>query len=176
MSVAADPIVALDAAYGDAAQAIAAASFADWSSPAILQLWSRRIDAPPAPYRPGRFYERELPLLVAALEDLTYAPSAIVIDGYVTLDAAGRPGLGAHLFEALGRRTPVVGVAKTPFRSADFAHPVRRGGAKNPLYVSAIGLDAELAARHVGAMAGQHRLPEHIKRVDKEARRALASP
>ncbi len=169
------PIVCLDAAYGEGAQSVAAVVFSDWPSPGCSRIWSERIDAPPAPYRPGRFFERELPLLLRALAALALRPGAVLIDGYVVLDAAGRPGLGAHLHTALGRRTPVVGAAKTAFRGAECALPVRRGGAKNPLYVSAIGIDPDDAARHVGAMAGQHRIPEHIKRVDREARRALAA-
>src|SRR5215469_7509367 len=48
-----------------------------------------------APYQPGEFYRRELPPLRAVL------PSArklalVVVDGYVDLDPAGRPGLGQH--------------------------------------------------------------------------------
>lgn len=168
------PIICLDAAYAEDAQAVAAVLFEDWPAPEALRAWSMRLRQAPAPYRPGRFFEREMPLLLRALDALP-PPRAVVIDGYVALDAAGRPGLGARLHRAIERRAPVIGVAKTPFRGDDFATRVWRGGAKNPLLVSAIGLDAAEAARHVGAMAGQHRLPEHIKRVDQEARRALAA-
>jgi deoxyribonuclease V len=55
-----------------------------------------------------------------------------------TLSPQGRPGLGAHLYDRIG--TPVVGVAKTAFRSATHAVAVRRGSATKPLYVTAAGM------------------------------------
>jgi deoxyribonuclease V len=48
-----------------------------------------------APYQPGEFYRRELPpirAVLAGVDDL----DLLIIDGYVTLDPGGRPGLGAH--------------------------------------------------------------------------------
>lgn len=69
------------------------------------------------PYQPGEFYRRELPCLLALLGQVAQAHTldAVVIDGYVTLDAGGRAGLGAYLFEALASQIPVIGVAKTAF-------------------------------------------------------------
>src|ERR1700743_3103125 len=58
---------------------------------------------------------RDLPVRRAAIpasEEL----AMIVIDGYVDLDPAGRPGLGAHVHTEYG--VPVIGVAKTPFATA----------------------------------------------------------
>ena len=46
-------------------------------------------------YEPGEFYRRELPALTAVLTGVT-GLSQLIIDGYVDLDASGRPGLGAH--------------------------------------------------------------------------------
>jgi deoxyribonuclease V len=62
-----------------------------------------------------------------------------------------------------------VGVAKTAFRSATHAAEVRRGGTR-PLYVTAAGLPLDDAAAMVAAMAGPHRLPDALRRVDKLAR------
>jgi deoxyribonuclease V len=123
-----------------------------------------------APYEPGAFYKRELPCL---LEVLGLAPGpldAVIVDGYVWLSRDGRPGLGARLFEALGGRTAVVGVAKTSFAGADFAAPVQRGASARPLYVTAAGMDANEAADRVREMAGAHRIPELLKRVDRLCR------
>jgi deoxyribonuclease V len=122
-----------------------------------------------APYRPGAFYERELPPLLAVVAMLDSPPDLLVVDGYVTLDPAGRPGLGAHAHEALG--VPVIGVAKTAFRGATHAVPVLRGGAQRPLFVTAVGLPVDEAAHMVRAMSGQHRLPEALRRVDMLSRR-----
>jgi deoxyribonuclease V len=121
-----------------------------------------------APYEPGRFFARELPALRAVLTDLG-ALALVVVDGYVDLDEHGRPGLGAHLHAEI--RVPVVGVAKTAFRGAGHAIPVHRGGAARPLYVTAAGLPAERAAALVEAMAGPHRMPDALRRVDALARR-----
>ena len=60
------------------------------------------------PYRPGRFYLRELPALRAVLEDLS-GLGLLVVDGYADLDPGGRPGLGAHAHAEFG--IPVIGVA-----------------------------------------------------------------
>jgi deoxyribonuclease V len=40
----------------------------------------------------------------------------IIVDGFVSL--GDKPGLGMHLWEALGRRVAVIGVAKSHFRFA----------------------------------------------------------
>lgn len=173
-----NPIICLDAAYAADAQSVAAVVFPDWPSEKVLDVWSERIEEPPEAYKPGRFFERELPLLVRALDQLapSVTPSTIVIDGYVVLDEAGRPGLGAHLYAAFDESVPVIGAAKTPFRGAEFAAHVRRGGARTPLYVSAIGVDLPAAAEKIRAMAGRHRIPDHLKRVDRAAREALDAP
>lgn len=121
-----------------------------------------------APYEPGRFVARELPAIRAVLADIGTL-DLVVVDGYVDLDAAGRPGLGAHLHAEIG--VPVVGVAKTAFRGATHAIPVHRGGAARPLYVTAAGLPATRAASLVAAMAGPHRTPDALRRVDALARR-----
>ena len=63
----------------------------------------------------------------------------------------------------------MIGVAKTAFAGAP-AVPVVRGDSARPLYVTAAGLDPQLAARHLAAMHGPHRLPTLLKRVDTLAR------
>jgi deoxyribonuclease V len=121
-----------------------------------------------APYEPGALYRRELPCITAVLE---FGPplELLVIDGYATLDPDGRPGLGAHAAEAF--RLPVIGVAKTPFRGATHAAEVVRGGGSRPLYVTtAGGVDLAEAAQMVSAMAGPHRIPAALARVDRLAR------
>jgi deoxyribonuclease V len=60
----------------------------------------------------------------------------------------------------------VIGVAKTAFRNATHAAVVHRGAAKRPLYVTATGVTVEQAAGLVAAMAGPHRLPDALRRVN----------
>ena len=119
-----------------------------------------------APYEPGAFYRRELPPMLAVLRPVPV--ELVVVDGYVDLDPDGRPGLGARLHDALA--VPVIGVAKTAFRSATHAVPVTRGTAIKPLYVTAAGLTRHRAAELVAAMAGPHRMPDALRRVDRLSR------
>jgi deoxyribonuclease V len=129
---------------------------------------------PQKAYAPGEFYRRELPLLLAILKKLPAPPETILVDGYVWLDANGRRGLGAHLFEALDQQTPVVGVAKTRFAGADkWAERVLRGRSSKPLYVTAAGVGADAAAAGVRSMHGAHRIPMLVALADRLARDAV---
>ena len=124
------------------------------------------VDAVPA-YRAGFLFERELPAIRAALA-ATAPVDLLVVDSYVDLDPEGRPGLGAHVHAEIGK--PVIGVAKTAFRSATHAVPVVRGTGARPLYVTAAGIPVGDAAALVSAMAGAHRIPDALRRVDRLAR------
>ena len=108
------------------------------------------------PYRPGQFYLRELPPLRAVLDGLSRL-GLLVVDGYADLDPGGRPGLGAHAHAESG--IPVIGVAKSRFRTATHAVPVVRGSSVRPLYVTAAGIPSADAADLVRRMAGRYRLP-----------------
>ncbi|WP_123812801.1 endonuclease V [Myceligenerans xiligouense] len=114
-----------------------------------------------AEYRPGNFYERELPPLRALLS--RSGPDQLdilIVDGYVTLDPDGRSGLGAYV-HAEGLAPIVIGVAKTPFHAANHAVEVPRGtSSTRPLYVTAAGMPTGDAAHLVRNMAGDARLPE----------------
>ncbi len=139
-----------------------------WESPEATRAWTTEV-SPIAPYEPGRFYLRELPCLLAVLEA---APRLqhIVIDGYVWLDEARRPGLGAHLHEALRRAVPIVGIAKTAFRGSPMAIAVDRPGSRRPLFVTSAGIDARDAAERVRRMHGPFRIPTLLRHVDHLAR------
>ncbi|MEV4621231.1 endonuclease V [Asanoa sp. NPDC049573] len=155
---------AVDVHYPDEGGARAALVVAD--DPLFATIVEERVavvDAVPA-YRPGFFFERELPAIRAVLAPV----DLLVIDGYVDLDPAGRPGLGARVHAEIGK--PVIGVAKTAFRSATHAVPVVRGTGARPLYVTAAGLPVGDAAALVSAMAGPHRIPDALRRVDRLAR------
>jgi deoxyribonuclease V len=120
-----------------------------------------------AAYRPGNFFERELPAIRAVLSR-TGPLGLLVVDGYVDLDPDGRPGLGAHVHAELG--LPVIGVAKSNFRTATHAVPVRRGASARPLYVTAAGLCPQRAADLVAGMHGDARIPTALRAVDGLAR------
>lgn len=120
-----------------------------------------------AAYEPGSFFRRELPAIRAVLATGGVL-DLIIVDGYVDLDPDGRPGVGAWLHKEIG--IPVVGVAKTSFQSATHAAHVYRGIATRPLYVTAAGLTVDEAAALVAGMAGPHRLPTALRRVDHLSR------
>jgi len=123
-----------------------------------------------ARYEPGQFYRRELPALTALLERVTEKPQVVVIDGYVWLGNDSSPGLGAYLYEALGRTTGVIGVAKTLFREGPAVRAITRGTSLRPLYVSAAGLDLNEAAARVIELHGKFRIPTLLKKVDRVCR------
>jgi deoxyribonuclease V len=164
-------IVILDVDYGAAGSmgATAACVVAErWTDAVPIETLA--IPIPKVlPYTPGRFFERELPCLTAVIPRVVAPIDVLVIDGYVVLDAAGKPGLGAHLHAHYGGRHPVVGIAKSPYGDAGFATAVVRGGSKVPLFVTALGIDVEEAARQVAAMHGKHRLPTLVGWVDRLA-------
>jgi deoxyribonuclease V len=165
-------LAALDVSYRAAGAMASCVLFHGWSDPREAGTHIARIPDVAA-YEPGAFYRRELPCLLAVLGEVQAPLEAIVIDGYVWLSEDGRPGLGAHLFEALQRRTPVVGAAKTGFAGSSFAIPVLRGGSNRALFVTAAGVEPAVAAGWVGTMHGDHRIPTLLKRADRLCRDAV---
>ncbi|MEQ1811164.1 MAG: endonuclease V [Terricaulis sp.] len=168
-------LVAIDAAYGEARSAVSAVYFRDWGSEFTHVTSSFIREGEPPAYEPGAFYKRELPLLMEALDRAPMPVSAVVIDGYVWLSADSKPGLGARLYEALARRVPVIGVAKTAFRDDSWSETVRRGTSDVPLHVTSIGIDRADAARRIVGMSGEGRISKLVGLADRQARSALAS-
>jgi len=158
-------IACLDVAYHGLEANAAAVLFHSWDdSVGKREIVTSVVSA--ADYLPGQFYRRELPCLLALLALIEEPLETLIVDGYVWLGKDTRPGLGAHLYEALGRKTAVIGVAKSRFAGADGAVPVLRGGSNRPLQVTAAGLDVRVAARYVETMHGKHRIPTLLKRAD----------
>lgn len=156
---------ALDVDYRDDGSALAAAvGFARWGDPAPAEERTARVERV-APYEPGAFYRRELPCLRAVLDRVAGPVALVVVDGHAWLRAHDDPGLGARLWEALGRAVPVVGVAKQPF-AGGVALPLVRGASARPLWITAAGMDPAEALACVREMHGEHRLPTLLKRVD----------
>ncbi|CAM3220172.1 hypothetical protein DESA109040_03385 [Deinococcus saxicola] len=136
--------------------------FRGWTDAAPT--WELIVPVPQVqPYQPGEFYRRELPCLLALLEGAArlHTLDAVVIDGYVTLDAGGRTGLGAHLFAALNRQIPVIESANSSHRRGENGVsgfgpcPGRDAcGSLNPLFVTAAGTDVAQATAQTAWMAG----------------------
>lgn len=164
----------IDVGYGEREALAACVVARAWADAAPIEVAVTTIPEV-RPYTPGRFFERELPCVLAVLERLTTPVRTIVVDGYATLDRSGTLGLGGHLHAALGGVHPVVGVAKTAYRGSEHATPVLRGTSQRPLFVTAIDLPVELVAREVMRMHGKHRIPTLLGLVDHLAR-GLVSP
>lgn len=158
-------LIVTDVAYRDDVGCAAAVVADRWQAQFPLSVHAA-LRTPVAEYVPGNFRERELPCLMTVLDGLD--PEIVVVDGYAWLDADGRKGLGAWLHDELG--VPVVGVAKTAFHGSPHARHVLRGSSTAPLYVTAAGLDLDLAEEGVRAMHGPHRLPTLITLADRTAR------
>lgn len=162
--------LAVDVHYRDDGSAIAAGIlFPDWETDEIAREAVVAIPSVSA-YVPGRFFERELPCILALLDTLDETPATIVIDGYVTLGPEGRPGLGAHLFEALDRKTVIIGVAKNRFRDTPVSAELLRARSARPLYVTSAGIEQLTAKRLVASMHGAGRIPSLLAAADRLGR------
>lgn len=105
--------LALDVYYHpDDSATVAGLLFDDWESDQVAETLLKSIPEV-AEYEPGQFYKRELPCLLALIADVKPELETIVIDGYVTLGADLRPGLGTCLYQDLGEEIPIIGVAKS---------------------------------------------------------------
>ena len=165
-------LACVDVDYRRDGSAVAAClAFATWSTHEVAASYVTRIDRVSEPYQPGSLYRRELPCLLSVLTAAATAFEVVIVDAYVTLDTAGRPGLGARLHDALDG-TPVVGVAKTRFEEAAEALPVFRGASRVPLWISSAGMTVATAAENVRSMHGEHRIPTLLGMVDRLARKA----
>jgi deoxyribonuclease V len=165
-------IACVDVDYRDTHAIAACVLFRSWTDPVSSDEKVERL-SPIEPYIPGQFYRRELPCLLAVLRSVRDAIDTVVVDGYVWLKDEHSPGMGARLFEALGGRTPVIGVAKTRFLSSSIAAEVKRGGSLRPLYVTAAGINLASAATQIQGMHGDHRIPTMLKRVDRLCRETI---
>jgi len=146
--------------------------FDDWEAETptfIEEVWLDNIE----PYEPGSFYKRELPCILKVLEKTDLSSlSAIIVDGYVVLDDNGKKGLGAYLYEALGGKIPVIGVAKRSFhQNQKNVIEVKRGQSQNPLYVTSMGTDLQKAAENIKRMKGDYRMPTLLKLLDAKTRK-----
>ncbi len=168
-------LACIDVDYRENEALAAALTFEDWQDAQAGGRHTLRLPEV-APYVPGHFYQRELPCLLAILEALPRSPDLILIDGFVWLGDEKKPGLGGHLFRAIGERIPVVGVAKNPYAPAHPIREIHRGQSRKPLYVSAAGIHLDVAAENLRQMHGQHRLPTLLKAVDSLCRSGWSGP
>lgn len=163
--------IAIDVGYNDTQANSASISFNNWNDAIPLDTKKILINNI-ADYEPGKFYLRELPCILESLNqyDLNRVDT-IIVDGFVWLNSEKKPGLGAYLFEKLDRKIPIIGVAKRKFHGENiFMKTIERGESKNPLFITAEGIQVEKAADLIKNMHGDFRIPTLLKIVDQLSR------
>ena len=161
-------IAAIDILYRDDASANAGAViFTGFSDTKAYRTYTKDIPRV-EDYVPGQFYRRELPCIMAIYEMIEEKIDILIIDGYVNLGE--KPGLGMHLWKVLGGKKKVIGVAKKHFMGSN-AVRVFRGNSRQPLYITAAGMETSQAADLITKMHGKYRLPDLLKQADSLSRR-----
>lgn len=163
--------VAIDVLYHEDNSALAVGIlFKEWNSKDLDFSRTKKIDKV-APYVSGQFNKRELPCILELLNEFSIDEiECIVVDGFVWLGDPEVPGLGKYLYESLNKKIPIIGVAKNKHLSSPTYCEIYRGRSKNPLYVTAIGIDLETAKESILNMNGDNRIPSLLKKVDKISR------
>ncbi|MCL9807748.1 endonuclease V [Flavobacterium luminosum] len=75
--------------------------------------------------------------------------------------------MGGYVWELLGKKIPVIGVAKNTFHSnKSTVEALYRGDSNKPLYVSVLGMERAVAVTHLQNMHGDFRIPSILKVLD----------
>ncbi len=159
-------ILAVDVYYKENSATVGGVTFSECSSKKEDAVYKSRVERVEE-YVPGEFFKRELPPILHLLEEHALSPEIILIDGFVYLDGFGSPGLGKHLFDALGGKTAVIGVAKSRFATTPDETTVYRGQSRSALFVTSAGISLSDAKAFVESMHGSFRIPYMLKRADR---------
>ena len=164
-------IVAFDTYYYENSAKTVGIGFHNWTDNEVAIIKSEIIEGV-SDYEPGKFYKRELPCILSLLNKFEISGiMTIIVDGYTTIDNQGKNGLGGYLYESLDRKIPIVGVAKNRFKlNSKNAKEILRGNSSNPLFISALGIDLNLATEKIKSMHGDYRIPTILKMVDLQTK------
>jgi len=164
-------IIAFDTYYYSNKAKTVCLSFDHWEDNEPINVISEIIKGV-SDYEPGAFYKRELPCILSLLKQVDLSTvDCIVVDSFVLLSDEGKLGLGGYLYEALDKKIPIIGVAKSGFHSnKKNVAELLRGDSKKPLYISAIGVDLHEAYAKIGSMHGPYRMPTLLQVVDTETK------
>lgn len=163
--------IVIDVGYDGSSANAASLSFQNWNDHQPIKSHKNLIQNIEA-YEPGKFFKRELPCLLESLKNYDLKKvDTIIVDGFVWLNSDRKKGLGAYLFEALDEKIPIIGVAKRKFHGENiFMKTIERGESKNPLFITAEGIELQQAANLIMSMHGKFRIPTLLKEVDKLSR------
>ncbi len=161
-------ILAFDTYYFQDKAKTVCIAFSHWTDTEARHVFSE-IQNNNEPYTPGEFYKRELPCILSLLSKIPMLDevNTIVVDGFVYLDDRGKHGLGGHLYEALQKKVPVIGVAKRNFAMLEKnKHRLLRGSSSTPLFITSVGIDGDQATEFIKSMTGDYRIPKLLKLLD----------
>lgn len=158
--------LAVDVHYNNNSANVGGVTFDYWNDPEPAYEYIS-LTSNICKYKPGQFFERELPCILKLIGEHDLQPDCIIVDGYVFLDGHSKAGLGKYLFDALKSKIPIIGVAKTPFKGISDEFKVFRGKSEHPLFVTTIGITLKAAKANILAMHGCFRIPTLLKRVDR---------
>ncbi|MFC6268824.1 endonuclease V [Frigoriflavimonas asaccharolytica] len=160
-------ILLFDTYYFDSKAKTVCISFEDWAKEDQYEVLEETIEGIQE-YVSGEFYKRELPCILSLIKGIDLNKvTLIIIDGFVYLDDHQKKGLGAYLYENLDRKIPIIGVAKRDFFAIEnLREKIYRGGSQNPLFITSIGIDLDIASKLIKDMKGEYRIPTLLKTVD----------
>ena len=165
--------LAIDVHFGGEGARAAAVAFDAWDSPEATRTYTSQV-----PHiekaRPGELDLRGLPCIIQLLREHALEPDLVLIDGFVDLDAKETPGLGRHLYHALGGRAAVIGVSKSSNPALPPQFEVFREAEARPLLVTSVGINIGAAKAGLRAMHGRKRVPTLLKLVARIARGTAA--
>jgi len=161
-------ILAFDTYYYENIAKTVCLGFEDWNNESNCKIYTETISGIEE-YISGEFYKRELPCILSLISKINIENiNLIIIDGFVYLDDNNKFGLGAYLYEALNKEIPIIGVAKRDFAKIQKNKKILfRGKSKNPLYITSVGVELNLASEKIKNMKGEFRIPTLLKEVDK---------
>ncbi len=183
-------VTGVDVAYDDELDLVAAAAVTLDAATLEVVAEATSVGRISFPYVPGLLAFREIPTVLAALDELPAPPGPVLCDGY-GLAHPRRFGLASHLGVLTG--LPTIGVAKNPF-TFSYAPPAEPRGSTSPLLagVEEVGralrtrdsvkpvfvsvghrVTLDNACAHVLALTPSYRLPETTRRADSLCRKAL---
>lgn len=165
--------LALDIHHDGQAALAAAVAFDDWAAPEATRSYTTRIAQLPKAVR-GELDLRDLPCFLQLLQAHALQPELIVINGWVHLDALEAPGLGRHLYHALGSRTAIIGVSRTSKPDTPAQFQIIREEETRPLTITCVGIDLGAAKARLRMMHGRRRIPTLLKLVTRIAKGAAA--
>lgn len=162
-------LLAVDVQYMGRTGYVAGVIFSQWNDCSPVSVITCKVDNV-EDYVAGEFYKRELPCILALLDENNVMPHTILVDGYVYLDSDSRPGLGRHLYNALSGAVNVIGVAKRAFTGISKECELLRGKSNTPLYITSAGEELCVAKQNIESMCGEFRNPTLLKLVDQQCR------